>query len=627
MIISFVYLMFRDEERGGSAEAPLAEAPVTEAPVDERLGDGKRTLVGSELGPTGETSEGPVLEPDRPGSSRGRGSVREDPTRDATELAVPAPRSVRSSKLVFTVEDMSGRPLSGVRLSLRSGGAFHEAATGSRGEASFSGLHEGSYSYLVHAPDGRELASAVSILLRYGEEKSLTLRLGSGGLSISGRVLNRDGEPVPGIALSATPHMPRSSVGRLVASGERSGWTSEDGSYEIRGLEAGDYEVRTTATDRYPSARIIIWAGVDSADIVLVESQRVRVYGTVTDAWGEPLADVRVLAAGESAEKTRTGEDGYYEIYLVAHEDKGYDLSFLLQGYHTERPRLMGRDLAEAQEMRLDVQLEVLGETTVISGALKTVRGDPIAGERIQLSSPLLKTGYSAVSDREGGFRIPNVEIGSDYNLYVWPTGAYQDYSQKHLAVTRGGLFLEIVLEPLASARLAGRMIDADENPLPNFRLWLWSMRAQSRPVSVSTDSDGYFVVEQAPEGALRFGTRSRPHLEISGISLAVGDDEEVVLVVDWGEHVLSGEVLDERGSPLAGARVQLAWSHASGGLQSTSLRDAVTDDSGFFRFAQLGPGPHTLHVSATGYHGVQERYEVGEYFGPVEVQLDPISP
>jgi hypothetical protein len=277
--------------------------------------------------------------------------------------------------------------------------------------------------------------------------------------------------------------------------------------------------------------------------------------------------------------------------------------------------------------MRLDIQLEVLGETTVVSGTLKSERGDPIAGERIQLSSPLLKTGYGAVSDKEGGFRIPNVEISSDYQLFIWPRGAYQDYSQKNLAATRSGLFLEIVLEPLASGRLAGRMTDADENPLSSFRLWLWSMRARGRPLPVSTDSDGYFVVEQAPEGVLRFGTRSRPHLEISGISLAAGGDEKVVLVVDWGEHVLSGEVLDERGSPLAGARVQLSWSYASGGIQSTSLRGAVTDDSGFFRFAQLGPGPHTLNVSATGYHGVQERYEVGEDFGPAEVQLDPISP
>jgi protocatechuate 3,4-dioxygenase beta subunit len=622
MILSFVYLMFRDQERGGPVEAPLAEAP-----ADERLGDEGRTRAGSELGPTGEIAEGPVLEPGRPGSSRGRGSVREDPLLDETESAVPADRSVRSSKLVFTVEDMSGRPLSGIQLSLRSGGAFHVAETGGRGEAAFSGLPEGSYSYLVHAPDGRELASAVPILLRYGEEKSLTLRLGSGGLSISGRVLNRDGEPVPGIALSATPYMPRSSVGRLVASGQRGGSTGGDGAYEIRDLEAGEYEVRTTATDGYPAVRIIVRAGADSADIVLAESQKVRVYGTVTDPWGQPLARVQVVAPVESAERTHTDEDGNYEIYLVAHEDKRYDLSFLLQGYHAERPRLMGRDLADAQEMRLDVQLEVLGEATVVSGTLKTVRGDPIAGERIQLSSPLLKTRYSAASDREGGFRIPNVEISSDYQLYVWPRGAYQDYSQTSLAATRGGLFLEIVLEPLASGRLAGRMVDADENPLPNFRLWLWSMRARSRPLSVSADSHGYFVVEQAPEGALRFGTRSRPHLEISGISLAAGDDEEVVLVVDWGEHVLSGEVLDDRGSPLAGARVQLSWAHASGGIQSTSLRDAVTDNSGFFRFTQLGPGTHALNVSATGYRGVRERYEVGEYSGPVEVQLDPISP
>jgi hypothetical protein len=285
----------------------------------------------------------------------------------------------------------------------------------------------------------------------------------------------------------------------------------------------------------------------------------------------------------------------------------------------------MGRALAGVPEQRLDVQLEAVLDRIVVSGTLRTERGDPIAGEKVHLVSSLLNTGYAAVSDLQGDFSIPGVEIGSDYQLWIQPRANYQDYRQRSLVLDRDGLFFEIVLESLTGRRLTGRIINSEGNPLPGFHLWLWSERALGRLLPVSSDGSGNFLVEEAPEGPVKFGTRSRPHLLVSGISLPVEDEQPILLVVDWGDHVMSGNVRDGGGSPVAGAQVQLSWWHQRGGTRSTSNRKTLTDKRGFFRLTQIGPGSHQLTVTAPGYGSVQQRHEVGMNSPPVKVRLEPL--
>lgn len=83
-------------------------------------------------------------------------------------------------------------------------------------------------------------------------------------LSIAGRVLNQDGEGVAGIDIRA----------------ELQGQTFVEVSYSISGslgyyqfypLSAGDYQLTTQATARYESATLRVRAGVDPADLLVVE--------------------------------------------------------------------------------------------------------------------------------------------------------------------------------------------------------------------------------------------------------------------------------------------------------------------------------------------------------------------
>ena len=445
-----------------------------------------------------------------------------------------------------------------------------------------------------------------------------------GNLSIAGRLLNLAGDPVPGMDVTARSLAPD---GRAATAAGHRGRSDDAGSYEIQGLTPGDYDVRTVATAGYASAGKTFRAGLESADIVLAGSATVQVYGRVTDANELPLAGVEISPGGADAVRVWTDAGGNYRTQLtVANPAASYTVSYRLAEYLDERVNLQGRELVAAGEFRVDVELRALNEATTVTGTLRSQRGDVVPGETVQLHSAALGTRYMATSRGDGTFSMSAVEPASDYRVTIHPKGTYENYWQQGIVIGGAGASLDIMLQALDSGRLTGRIIDVEGYPLPGFSLLLKSNKSQRRYVTVTSDEGGYFVVEDAPAGNLMFVTRSDPRFVVSGISLEAGSAADAEVIIDWGDHEFGGRVRDERSGPVAGAKVQLNWKHAHGGIQSTSLRSAVTDGDGFFRFTQLGPGPHQLDVVASGYQRLQQAYNVDAYLGEIRVELRKAS-
>jgi carboxypeptidase family protein len=422
-------------------------------------------------------------------------------------------------------------------------------------------------------------------------------------LSISGRVLDQARQPIPGIEVTArkSPSQPDEAATAGV------GQSGADGRYEIRGLTEGEYAIRATATTRYRAGDIVAQAGFSSADIILEGDYEIRVSGTVTDTEGQPLAGVRVVPA-DLQRQTQTDSNGNYEAFLVIKWAEGtYAFQFLAKGYRDKLVYLKGADIADLQETRVDAQLEPLGDTTVVAGVVTAEDGSPVAGATIQLQSNQLKTSYNGVSRGDGRFSIADVRTGADYVVNVLATSGYQDYTQGPVAISAGAA-LDVVLHSLDKGRLIGRMVDAEGNPIPRFSLWLTSTNARAQALPVSSDDTGSFVVDQAPVGVLTFATRSVPALQVSGITMNAGDQQEVSLVLDWGDLALDGRVTDDRGGPVGRVQVLLSWSEQAGGMSNSSMRTTLTGNDGEFHFTQLGPGPHRISVSVPGSSAPQVR-------------------
>jgi hypothetical protein len=527
-----------------------------------------------------------------------------------------------SGRIVFSVQDGSGRLLPGVSVTLQAldhPRAVELAVTGDDGEARFIGLAPGPYAYRAQLGDRPEIASAEA-RLEAGEWKELVVRLVGGNLRIGGRVLNQHGEPVAGIGISAARQRLASAVSEA-AQGDRSARRTEsraDGTFEFSGLSEGEYEIETTATDRYFSVKAQLRAGGAPIDIVLAEGLRVR--GTVRDWGGEPLARVWVGLQSQRNVYTYTDEHGGYQLQLGSHPGAA-TLRFYLQGYEEELLALRTTDRETHRASDLDATLRALEDAATVSGLVRTERGHPVAGTTLSLSSQAGER-YQVVSGEDGSFSV-SVKIGAGYYLHVVPPAPFLDYAERDIRVTEDGVSLEIVLDSLGTGRLTGRMIDSEQDPIPNFRIWLVSAGATRSAVPITSDAEGYFELAEAPAGALTFDTRSSPRFTVSGILLLADGEADVRLVLDSGDHELEGRVLDDRGDPVGGAAVSLSWSHDRGRTHSASKRGTRTDGKGVFRFTQLGPGKHLLEVHASGYAPEAVRHEIGRYAREVEVRLD----
>jgi hypothetical protein len=450
--------------------------------------------------------------------------------------------------------------------------------------------------------------------------------------SISGWVFTQAGEPVSRIQLTAIARQlfQSNSDGEPAwTEREQRTQTDSDGFFEFRQLADGEYEVHTQATERYSSTRAVLRAGITSATLIVKEEEEheVYVYGIVDSTSGRRLAGVRVLPIGQK-QATTTDNTGNYGLYLdVSGSRQSYTFRFMHEGYRDQHLTLGETDVREVEDVRLDVSMDPIETLAAVTGTVMGSDGSPVAWASIQLLSAGLKRRYQAGSNLAGDFLIPEVEVASDYRLWVRPKDRYRDYIESGLNVTADGLNLAIVLEPQGLSSLKGQMVDINGKPVPRFSLWLRSALATMPPTLLVTgDELGYFFVDKLPAGKLSLQTNSIPYINISGIELAPGVEEYVQLALDWGNYMMAGFVLNREGDPVPEAQVSLSWLHNANGVSSQARRITVVDAAGYFLFNQLGPGPHTLNINAPGFYSARLYHDVGAPEAEIMVQLEAVT-
>ena len=498
---------------------------------------------------------------------------------------------------------------------LRSGLSTAEVMTNGAGEAIFSEITAGSYTLRLAPPTRPELTSTRKIRLRAEESKRITVHVGDFHRSISGRVLDRLGTPVPDFPVEARRHLFQPEDGAVVPMDQSSqrDLTDPEGFFEISGLDDAEYEVRTLPTERYAPARTMVRAGTESVQLILSEVQELRVHGRVHSPDGDPLPGVVVTSPGQVTRQTRSGDTGSYSVELALDgRSRFYTLKFELAGFRTSNWRLAGSEAESTSEHRLDMQMEPVRVTTQLTGRVVSSIGAAMGGEKLVLSSPFSRSHYHTVSHPDGRFVFREVEIGEDYRLSILPAGDYKDYTEAELVVPEEGLEHEIVLEPLASGRVRGFMVDVLGNRVTNVNLWVRSSMARRKSLRVVGGHTGYFEVDRVPAGDLIFETRSAPRFTLRRVQFPDNADDEIRMVLDLGDSEIAGIVTNLEELPLAGSEVALSWTHRADGIQSSSYRHTLADDTGRFVFTQVGQGPHKLRISSRGYASKEVSWDVG---------------
>jgi protocatechuate 3,4-dioxygenase beta subunit len=442
------------------------------------------------------------------------------------------------------------------------------------------------------------------------------------GLRIAGRVLDRAGDPIPGIQIDVRAIDLR---GLRDAEGERERMVQSqtDGRYALTRLDGREYRLSTRETSKHPSHSVVVRGGTEGVDLVLDRRLPLRIHGRVTGANGEPLPGARIEPVDQPAAGVASDDEGRYELHFESTSGAELlTLRFQAVGYRNHEERIALADFPAAG-LRRDVGLDA-ARGFVLTGQVRATDGKVPAGLNVQLRSHRLHSRLHAPTDAEGRFRIENVEASDDWHLTIRPRTHFADVSLGPMRLEAGRGELEIVLEALAVGTVTGRMLGPDGRSLPGFQIEVSSSNAKGRSLRIVADADGSFLAEEVPSGTLQFETRALPSIRVSGIRLEPGVRERVDLVLDVGELDLAGRILGQRGRPVAGADVRLSWRHEVDGIRSTSFRRTVSDTEGTFRFVQLGPGPHELDVRAEGYVRARENLDVGRANRELELRLEP---
>jgi hypothetical protein len=277
-----------------------------------------------------------------------------------------------------------------------------------------------------------------------------------------------------------------------------------------------------------------------------------KISGVVTDPDGKPAADVRVsLFPSFSSGEKKTDSLGRFTLTFDPNQ----------MGPMSESPPLViardiARNLAAAVELeegatnaavRLEPALIIAGRVTDRDGITITN-----AQARLIFHTERMGMGFGQPvrAGADGRFEIKGLPLGRRYTVSASAKGFGQE--QRGVGDTDSQTN-RVELAPFqlarANLRIAGVVLDADDQPVPRASLYTHGERQPN--LNVQTDAKGQFVLDKVCAGAIQISanTRNGGYAQVT----AEGGDTNVVIRVSASRFVQTSEPQAARlkGKPL----------------------------------------------------------------------------
>lgn len=492
------------------------------------------------------------------------------------------------------------------------------------------------------APEDAEATPTILATEAPVETETVAIAEGEETLTLSGTVMDEDGNPLEGVGVSAFG----ADTGPYV-----SDVTDADGKYSLSELpERAFYyvNVETYAIDtstvvyRNVGLRQVDWAaGEITFDIELARFDIVTVTGTILDLEGAPVLGVRVCyndPSGGFGSCADSNADGEFGVSMPLHTDHPIRVIVGTGDCVFNSTQLI--DLVATGENPLelgDISFDCAGtsipdEALSISGTVTDDSGNPIEGVTVRAwdgwfsgdTAPTVMTGsdgryiFSSLPERDYYRVIPET-------LVVPGQAVFRSTSDIRVNWVAGELTVDFELKRYAVGAVSGVVKDQTGAPLTGFRVCLTGPIEESTGPAggsiawnydcVDPGSDGLYSFPDSPHGqyVLSVDRTSNPdnfmryRIDIDLTLDSASHMRDVIFVrAPSGPATIFGVITDEHGAPIAGADV-------CHGRESIPISNCpVTGLDGSYNIENAEHGEYRLGIFADGYEPMFIYLQVG---------------
>jgi protocatechuate 3,4-dioxygenase beta subunit len=399
-------------------------------------------------------------------------------------------------------------------------------------------VEPGTVDVVARAADGRKGKASVAVA-KTGAD-GVVIHLARGAV-LAGRVTDGK-DPVAGAVVSAR-RVKSGAHAALIVNGvdvatERAP-TNADGSYEIAGLDPGDYDVqvlderggayawRTPADKQRPSAPVAVALAADERHTADFEIERPHgvIKGVVLGADGQPVADAWVSASrgfdDDLLAHAAPGPGGEHEesSMMVIRSDGGdedsgvfggvppvltgadgrFELAHLRRGkYAVLAEGAKGRSRGSQDDVEPDADITIkLADLTALDGTV-SANGAPVDDFTVELAGPVRRSQRFLAA--AGHFTIQRVDPGT-YDVTVTATEG-TGHAQ---VVVASGQTATVAVTLVGHARVTGKIVDATGAPVAGAPVVVVPAPTDGKlSISMSgppdtTGADGSFAIDAEP--------------------------------------------------------------------------------------------------------------------------------